>query len=250
MIPALRFTLLLTYILMVVGCGNGDPYAPLIGSGKLGPGARKALLDIDFLSEEEKKSFLMSDAIPIEKLTLLQQHEVKEIRHLVAWNPSVSEDILFTLSSDTVVGVRGAVATSANSSEKILSISITDASAYVKRKAVKNANWSSASLSRMLALGIEPHSIAKNPSASIETLTSLVNRNNEHLSAAVASNQSLTIALAERLRVMNSPLINRYLCANTAVGDGILKQLTKSHLQYVVDCANKTILASSNLTDR
>lgn len=231
MIITVRFTLFLAYILIVTGCGNGDPYDPLIGSGKLGPGARKALLDIDFLSEEEKKSLLISDAVAIEKLTVLQRHDVKEIRHLVALNPSVSEDILFAFSRDSVVGVRGAVATSANSSEKILSILVSDRSVYVKRKALENPNWSSSSLSRMLALGMEPYSIAKNPSASIEILTSLVNRNVEHLSAAVASNQSLTVELAERLHAINSQLINRNLCANSAVGDSILKQLIKNHPQ-------------------
>ena len=231
-----KLILLAVFLNFIIGCGN-DSYDPLWGPRLIHFEAEKALASISFMEASEKQAFIDGKPTPLDKLMHLATHDIVEIRHLVAVNPSADDALLYQLASDSSSGVRQAVASNHKTSEAVLNKLSKDDSQIVINEAMKNPNWSLDSLHNFYKEGVHVEAILRNPSVPTDILEKILIGEDQFLMAAIAENSAITNDLAIKLASKNSGLISMRLCTNPMVSKAILSLLSGNHDKRVRNCA-------------
>lgn len=130
-------------VLLLAGCSKSahDPYDPSIGPRNPRPGAERYLSGRSDISEAQKKALLDFQPCPTAILEKLADAPSREIRSLVAANPSVNESILEKLVTDPEPGVRQYIASNPNVPRSILLKLRDDPDANVKWSLQHNPEW-------------------------------------------------------------------------------------------------------------
>lgn len=125
------------------GCTINDPYDPLMGPRNPRPGAEKYLLNRNDISEAQKTALLSFQACSRETLHVLVDAPSREVRSLIAGNPSADESILEKLVHDKESGVRQYIAGNQKAPVSILLKLQKDENENVKWSLEHNPSWKS-----------------------------------------------------------------------------------------------------------
>ena len=122
-----------------------DPYDPLMGPRNPREAAAHYLRARSDIADVEKSALLDSKPCSVDVLSMLIDSPAREVRSLVAINPSVTESISRKLSSDPDTGVRQYVASNIHTSFAVLSLLRSDTNENVRWSLEHNPAWLSAS---------------------------------------------------------------------------------------------------------
>lgn len=128
---------------LLSGCSLGadDPFDPSIGPRNPRPGAEAYLIGRNDISESQKKALLDLQPCTPETLQVLSEAPSREVRSLVAGNPSVDESILEKLITDKESVVRQYVASNPKAPLSILVKLKDDPDENVRWQLKRNPNW-------------------------------------------------------------------------------------------------------------
>lgn len=109
-----------------------DPYDALLGPRNPRPAAERYLSSRPDISDADKNALLGFRPCSIDVLKALSEVPAREIRSLVAANPSADESLLTKMSSDKESGVRQYVATNPSTPGRILARLANDTNETVR----------------------------------------------------------------------------------------------------------------------
>jgi hypothetical protein len=116
---SLRTYTSLILLILIVGC-SPDAYDPVLGPRNPRPGAERFLSDRSDIPESQKQCLINIKPCSQDVLEKLAVAPSREIRSLVAANPSVNISTLEKLMSDKEPGVRQYVASNSKTPRSIL----------------------------------------------------------------------------------------------------------------------------------
>ena len=222
------YVLHMKYALMVIllaGC-NLNPFDPMIGPRDPAPGAARFLMTRNDISETDKKSLMDQQKCPASVLWSLIDSPSREVRALIAVNPSADNAILDKLSSDPDTAVRQYVGANPNISRKTLKKLATDSERLVRSSVVSNPNWTADEIRQMHQdKNVAPSLIAKNPSAPPDVLKELTYGSDYNVLGNLARNPSIPPYVINRLASDSQPSIRLMLVDNKALPMSTLKRL-------------------------
>lgn len=229
----------LIFLLFLVGCTN-DPFDPVIGPRNPRAGAERYLQARTDIQQEQKKAFLDSQQCPVEVLRALSTAPSREVRALVAANPSTDPPLFEKLIHDPEPAVRQYVALNPNAPHAILIELKKDPNQNVRWGLPGNPNWSSEEIRQMYENKVtSPEIFARNPSTPIRILEELANSENYNVRTSLANNPSINETIVKRLAQNGNPSVRLMLTYNKATSLEVLQSLTKDSdenvRRYAVD---------------
>lgn len=226
-------TLVALALFCLVGC---NPYDPVIGGRNAVPGAARHLASRTDIAEVDKTAVLELQPCAPDVLDKLAMDPSREVRSLVAANPSVSVATLEKLLDDKEAGVRGFIVTNRHAPHSILVKLQNDPDYHVGWMLPGNPNWSPEELRGMYArmrreeaasppAFTSPSVFAGNPATPRDILEELSKDDSYFVQSTLVGNPSLPPAAARRLADSRESSIRRMLAANKATPKDILKEL-------------------------
>ncbi len=212
-------------VILLTGCSL-DPFDPMIGPRNPEPGAARQLTGRNDISQFDKNCLLEQQKCPVTVLRHLSDSPSREIRALVAANPSADKALLEKLSYDTDTAVRQYVGANPNISRKTLKKLAMDPNELVRSSVVSNPNWTPDEIRQMYRKKTAASSeIARNPSAPPDVLKELTYGSDYNVLGTLARNPSIPPYVIHRLANDPSPSIRLMLADNKALPTSTLKKL-------------------------
>jgi hypothetical protein len=219
---------MIKYVILVsllTGCSL-DPFDPMIGPRNPAPGAARHLMAHNDISQSDKDCLLEQQKCPVTVLWHLIDSPSREVRALVAANPSADKAILEKLSYDTDPAVRQYVGSNSNISRKTLKKLAMDPDRLVRSSVVSNPNWTADEIRQMYqSKTVSFSEIARNPSAPPDVLKELTYGSDYNVLGSLARNPSIPPYVIHRLANDPTPSIRLMLADNHALPTSILKNL-------------------------
>jgi len=241
--------LVLLLLPFLAGClGVVDPFDPPIGPRNPLPGVERYLLTRNDISAGEKYVFIAQEPCPLATLRSLADAPAREVRALVAGNPSADSSLLARLARDADPAVRQYVAGNHNTPHDVLVDLAKDADDNVRVGLLTNPNWSPEELRRMYAA--RPgygFMFAGNTSLPSDLLEELSRSRDHMVRSALAGNHSITPLIMERLARSPEPMVRQILTRQPHIPRKLLEQLAKDGDETVRQSALEKM---RNRTDR
>lgn len=214
-------------VILLTGC-SVDSFDPMIGPRNPTPGASRYLVTRNEIAQSDKDALLEEQKCPVGVLRHLVNAPCREVRALVAVNPSADEAIFEKLSSDPDPGVRQYVGANPNISRKTLKKLAADPNSLVRSSLADNPNWTADEIRRMYRHKTAlPCLIARNPSAPPDVLKELSYGSDYIVLASLASNPSIPPYVINRLVNDPNPSVRLRLADNKAIPTSVLERLAK-----------------------
>lgn len=213
-----------------------DPYDPPMGGRNPRPGAERHLDSRNDISPPERIALLDRKPCSPVLLAKLAEAPSREVRSLVAANPSASAATLEKLLDDKEPGVRGYIATNPRAPHDILIKLKNDPDYNVRWILPGNSNWHPDELHAMYhqmrteassyrQTFTSPSVFAGNPSTPPDILLELSKDDSYFVQSALANNPSIPPSAAETLATRGNPSIKTALTRNKATPIAVLKKL-------------------------
>lgn len=223
----MRFVKHAVAAICLTGCVS-DPFDPLIGPRNPKPAAATYLAAHGEISRTDIDRLLEQESCPVTVLRRLVDSPSREVRALVAGNPSADGAVLEKLSSDPDPAVRQYVAGNDHISRRILKKLAADPDPLVRSGLADNPNWTAAEIRRMYQQKTAPdYKIAANPSAPPDVLKELTYGSDPGVLASLARNPSIPPYIIHRLANDPSPSVRLMLADNDALPPDVLEKLAK-----------------------
>jgi uncharacterized protein (UPF0147 family) len=234
---------LLALLVFLFGCTN-DPFDPPIGPRNPRPGAEQYLLTRNDVPQDQKKALLNFKPCSLDVLMALSDAPSREVRALVAANPSTSLSIFKKLINDTEPAVRQYIAGNPKTPHAILVQLKNDPDKTVQWGLPRNPNWSADEIRQMYdEKATSPMIFASNPGTPIDILEELSLSNDYNVRTSLANNPSINKSIVRRLVQDQRPSVRIMLTYNEATSLETLKDLTQDPDQnvkrYAVDWLNR-----------
>lgn len=214
-------------VILLTGC-SVDSFDPMIGPRNPTPGAARYLVTRNEIAQSDKDALLEEQKCPVGVLRHLVNAPCREVRALVAVNPSADEAIFDKLSSDPDPGVRQYVGANPNISRKTLKKLAADPNSLVRSSLADNPNWTADEIRQMYRHKTAlPSLIAANPSAPPDVLKELTYGSDSLVLINLASNPSIPPYVINRLIDDPDPLVRHRLTHNEALPTTVLERLAK-----------------------
>ena len=213
-----------------------NPYNPLMGGRDPLPGAERHLSTRNDISPADKLAVLGSKPCPPGVLAQLAESPSREVRSLVAANPSVDAATLEKLLRDKEPGVRGFIAMNEQAPHSILLKLMSDPDYHVRWMLPGNPRWRPDEIREMYArmcreemtsrpAFTSPSVFAGNPNTPPDILVKLSGDDSYFVQAALAGNPSIPPTAAKRLANSREPSIRRMLASNKAIPENLRRKL-------------------------
>lgn len=217
----------LLLLILLAGC-SPDPFDPLMGSRNPRPGAERYLGARKEIPQDQKDALLNGESCRLEVLKVLVNAPSREVRALVAANPSVDLPLLEILIKDREPAVRQYVAGNPQTPHSILLKLKDDPSKDVQWCLPGNRNWSAAEIRRMYeGHASSPMVFAGNPSTPIDILEELSKSDEYGTRTSLANNRVINDPIAKRLAQDPRPSVRLMLTHNEATPVEVLKELAQ-----------------------
>ncbi len=221
--------LLIICVFFIAGCSS-DPYDPVLGPRSPRPGAERYFAGRNDLPQDQKTALLEYQPCSQEFLAQLVDAPSREVRSLVAANPSINENIIEKLMHDKEAGVRSYLAGNQKVPRSVLLRLRADPDFNVRWGLPGNPNWTADDIRQMYRDRVtSPSVIARNPSAPSDVLEELCNSTDYNVRGALANNPSISRSVVLTLAKQNKSSIRIMLTYNPATPDDVLQMLTKDH---------------------
>jgi hypothetical protein len=205
-----------------------DPFDPFLGGRNPRPAAERFLAARPDIPPAEKDALLDRQPASPEVLVQLAGAPAREVRALVAANPSADSALLRTLAGDPDPAVRQYVATNPRAPRAILLALRRDEDQSVRWTVPGNPAWSGEDLRQMLEEGSADRSVlARNPSTPADILDRLARDGDYGVRSGLANNPSIGEAVADALARDPDPSIRVMLTYNPATPIRVLHVLAR-----------------------
>ncbi len=219
--------LLILCVFLLVGC-SGDPYDPLIGPRNPKQGALKYLASRSDLTQDEKEALLQGKSCSEEFLFQLAEAPSREVRSLVAANPSINDRTIEKLIHDKEPGVRSYLAGNPKLPHSALLRLREDPDKNVQWGLPGNPNWTADEIRQMYRDRVASSSvIARNPSAPQDVLDKLSASTDSSVLIALANNPSISRSVALVLAKQGDSSVRKMLTYNPATPSDVLQLLVE-----------------------
>jgi hypothetical protein len=213
--------------LFLGGC-NADPYDPVIGPRNPKPGAMKYLATRTDLKETDKQAILNLQPCQPTLLAALADAPSREVRSLIAENPSMDPETLGKLLKDREPGVRAYLGLNPNTPRWALLQLRNDPDPNVKWGIARNPNWTQEDLLGMYEQKTaSPILIAGNPSTPKDLLQELSKSKDHGVQIALANNPSIDVVIVQRLVEEGDSATKKMLVDNPATPRDVVEALAK-----------------------
>lgn len=217
---------LIPCVLLVASCSD-DSYDPLVGPRNPRPGATKYLASRTDLPEDQKIALLDFKPCSQEFLAKLAAAPSREVRSLVAANPSIDEDTIQNLIHDAEPGVRGYLVGNRKVQRSVLLQLREDPDKNVRWGLPGNPNWTADDIRQMYKDRVTSSSvIARNPSAPPDVLEQLSASKECSVLIALANNPSISPSVVSVLAKQRKASVRKMLTYNPATPGDVLQSLT------------------------
>jgi len=232
---------LLSAGLLLCSC-NRDPYDPVVGPRNPIPGARKYLATRSDVNEADKEAILSGHPCSPSVLAQLAEAPSREVRSLVAENPSLSTELLNKLLKDPEPGVRAFLGYNLKTPRWALLELSKDPDPNVKWGLARNPNWTPEDLRKMYT----EHSVAElllagNPSTPKDILEQLSKSKDHGVQTALANNPMISEAAVRWLFQEGNSATKKMLVDNPATPKDILEKLANDSDPEVGQFAKETL---------
>ncbi|TAL17940.1 HEAT repeat domain-containing protein [bacterium] len=230
------------FIRIIIGSMFDTPFDPMFGPRNPVPGASSYLEKRADISPEQKICLLNCQPCDKDVLKLLSAAPSREVRSLVATNPSVTTDVLEKLSKDEDDGVRTSVAVGRNTPREILLTLLNDPDGTVRWSVPGNENLTESDIRELYNKKASLTMIAANNNTPVDILEQLAELSDSSISMEICRNRNITDKIA--LFLLNDSKIDvNYtpigLVHNPAISDNILKILANNPRVEISNYANK-----------
>jgi hypothetical protein len=209
------------------GC-NEDPYDPMIGPRNPIPGAKKYLASRNDLNETEKQAVLNLQPCSPRVLAMLSDAPSREVRSLLAENPSIDSETMDKFLKDHEVGVRAYLSLNPKTPRQVLVQLRSDPDPNVNWGVARNPNWTAEDLRKMYAeKSASPVLIAGNPSSPKEILEELSRSKDHSVQTALANNPSIGVGIVKWLLQEGNSATKKMLVDNPATPREVVEALAK-----------------------
>lgn len=219
--------ILILCVLLMAGCSD-DAYDPLLGPRNPRPGAEQYFAGRSDIPEGQKAALLDYMPCSQEFLAQLADAPSREVRSLVAANPSINETAIEKLIDDKEPGVRGYLAGNRNVPRSVLLRLREDSDETVRWAIPGNPNWTADDIRKMHKESVASWSvIARNPSAPSDVLEELSASMDYNILSALANNPSISRSVVVTLAKRNEPSLRKMITYNPAMPVDVLQSLTE-----------------------
>jgi hypothetical protein len=215
-------------LILLSGCdGKHDPFDPLIGPRHPRPGTKSYLQTREDIPQDQKDALLNYKPCQVEILRILSTASVREVRAMVAANPSVDLPLLETLANDKEPAVRQYVVANNKTPHSILLKLKSDPDENVKWELPRNPNWTPEEIREMYNEKATSKMIfALNPTTPIDILEELSTLDSYSVRSEVARNPSINEVIVKRLSEDSRPSVRLMLIYNKATSTEVLRKLS------------------------
>ena len=224
---------LICCVLCMTGCW-GDPDDPLIGPRNPKPGAERFFAGRSDIPGDQKAALLDYQPCSLEFLAEMAIAPSREVRSLVAANPSINQTIVEMLIKDKEPGVRGYLAGNRSVPRPVLLRLREDPNETVRWMLPGNPNWTEDDIREMYSESTTSWGrIARNPSAPSDILDKLSSSTDYNTLINLANNPSIPESVALILAKQKDASIRTMITYNPATPVAVLESLTKDSDQNV-----------------
>lgn len=219
------------------GCHN-EPYQPSIRRRDARLGAERYLSTRNDIPADQKEALLNYRSCSPDVLRQLVDCPSREVRMLVAANPSVDTATFDELIHDKEPGVRRYIASNRNTPHSILVKLKDDPDENVQRALLGNPNWTADEIRSMYMA--EKSTLkkykttsacvfARNPSTPADILEELSMLDDYVVRISLANNRSIPDSVVRTLAKNGDPSVKVMLTYNPATSEDVLRELSKDH---------------------